>query len=187
MKEKIISGIQQIGIGVGNLREAWKWYREHFGMDIRVFEENAVADLMLPYTGGQPQSRHAALGIYPGMGAGAFWASGATGVTPADHGRYFFLQFNPKTYDVAPFHERHTYRRQPFWEDLDEQGRRVAVIDWHRAVREFFRTEPKGGRMDTNFVHADETRLMTCRLSRPCRNRSVGLFGASPTTELSAD
>jgi catechol 2,3-dioxygenase-like lactoylglutathione lyase family enzyme len=63
IKEKIISGIQQIGIGVVNLREAWKWYREHFGMDIRVFEEKAVADLMLPYTGGQPQSRHAALTI----------------------------------------------------------------------------------------------------------------------------
>ncbi len=63
LKEKIISGIQQIGIGVVNLREAWKWYREHFGMDIRIFEENAIADLMLPYTGGQPQSRHAALAI----------------------------------------------------------------------------------------------------------------------------
>lgn len=63
LKEKIISGIQQIGIGVVNLQEAWKWYREHFGMDIRIFEEDAVADLMLPYTGGQPQSRHAALTI----------------------------------------------------------------------------------------------------------------------------
>ena len=61
LTEKIISGIQQIGIGVVNLHEAWKWYREHFGMDIRVFEEKAVADLMLPYTGGQPQARHAAL------------------------------------------------------------------------------------------------------------------------------
>jgi catechol 2,3-dioxygenase-like lactoylglutathione lyase family enzyme len=63
LKEKIISGIQQIGIGVVNLRDAWKWYRENFGMDIRIFEENAVADLMLPYTGGQPQYRHAALAI----------------------------------------------------------------------------------------------------------------------------
>ena len=63
LKEKIISGIQQIGIGVVNLREAWKWYHEYFGMDIRIFEENAVADMMLPYTGGQPQSRHAALAI----------------------------------------------------------------------------------------------------------------------------
>jgi len=31
------------------------------------------------------------------------------------------------------------------------------VLDWHRAVREFFRTEQKGGKWDTNFVHADES------------------------------
>jgi creatinine amidohydrolase len=31
------------------------------------------------------------------------------------------------------------------------------VIDWHRAVREFFRTKAKGGKLDTNFVHADES------------------------------
>lgn len=30
------------------------------------------------------------------------------------------------------------------------------VIDWHRAVREFFRTRERGGRWETNFVHADE-------------------------------
>ena len=57
----VISGIQQVGIGVSNLYEAWNWYLENFGFDIRVFEEEAVAELMLPYTGGQPQSRRAAL------------------------------------------------------------------------------------------------------------------------------
>jgi len=31
------------------------------------------------------------------------------------------------------------------------------VIDWHRAVREFFRTRERGGRWETNFVHADES------------------------------
>ncbi len=31
------------------------------------------------------------------------------------------------------------------------------VIDWHRAVREFFRTGERGGGWDTNFVHADES------------------------------
>jgi creatinine amidohydrolase/Fe(II)-dependent formamide hydrolase-like protein len=30
------------------------------------------------------------------------------------------------------------------------------VIDWHRGVREFFRTNERGGQMGTNFVHADE-------------------------------
>lgn len=31
------------------------------------------------------------------------------------------------------------------------------VVDWHRAVREFFRTRDRGGKWDTNFVHADES------------------------------
>jgi len=61
LKEKIISGIQQIGIGVSNVHEAWNWYREHFGMDIKIFEDSAVAELMLSYTGGRPRKRHAAL------------------------------------------------------------------------------------------------------------------------------
>jgi len=82
LKEKIISGIQQIGIGVVNLQEAWKWYREHFGMDIRVFEEKAVADLMLPYTGGEPQSRHAALAVNL-QGGGGFEIWQYTKRTPA--------------------------------------------------------------------------------------------------------
>jgi len=30
------------------------------------------------------------------------------------------------------------------------------VIDWHRAVREFFRTKELGGEFDTPFTHADE-------------------------------
>jgi creatinine amidohydrolase/Fe(II)-dependent formamide hydrolase-like protein len=31
------------------------------------------------------------------------------------------------------------------------------VMDWHRAVREMFRTKERGGDWDTNFVHADES------------------------------
>jgi creatinine amidohydrolase/Fe(II)-dependent formamide hydrolase-like protein len=31
------------------------------------------------------------------------------------------------------------------------------VIDWHRAVREFFRTSDRGGGWETDFVHADES------------------------------
>jgi catechol 2,3-dioxygenase-like lactoylglutathione lyase family enzyme len=63
MKEKIISGIQQIGIGVTDVHRAWGWYKKYFGMDVRVFEEAAPAELMLPYTGGKPRTRHAALAV----------------------------------------------------------------------------------------------------------------------------
>jgi creatinine amidohydrolase/Fe(II)-dependent formamide hydrolase-like protein len=41
------------------------------------------------------------------------------------------------------------------------------VIDWHRAVREFFRTKEKGGKWDTNFVHADESETSLGLLLHP--------------------
>ena len=41
------------------------------------------------------------------------------------------------------------------------------VIDWHRAVREFFRTTEKGGEFDTNFVHADESETSLGLLLHP--------------------
>lgn len=70
MKQYVVSGIQQVGIGVINLKEAWKWYIKNFGMDCRIFEDDAVAKLMLPYTGGKPRSRHAVLAINLQSGGG---------------------------------------------------------------------------------------------------------------------
>ncbi len=68
--EKIISGIQQIGIGNPNVLEATDWYREYFGMDIKVFDDAATADLMLPYTGGKPHDRRAILTLSMRGGGG---------------------------------------------------------------------------------------------------------------------
>jgi len=59
----IISGIQQVGVGIPDVYPAFKWYRQKFGMDIAVFDEAAEAALMLPYTGGEPRSRHAVLAL----------------------------------------------------------------------------------------------------------------------------
>jgi creatinine amidohydrolase len=41
------------------------------------------------------------------------------------------------------------------------------VIDWHRAVREFFRTKERGGDWDDNFVHADEAETSVMLLLEP--------------------
>ncbi len=59
-----------MGIGVANVHEAFRFYRQHFGVDIPVFEEAATAALMLPYTGGQPRDRHAILAINGHGGGG---------------------------------------------------------------------------------------------------------------------
>jgi len=69
-KRPLISGIQQIGIGNPYVHEAWKWYRQNLGMDIKIFEEAAEANLMLPYTGGKPHKRHAVLAINLNGGGG---------------------------------------------------------------------------------------------------------------------
>ena len=59
--EKIICGIQQVGIGVRNVSESWKWYKDNFGFDTKIFGAEGVAARMLPYTGGNPHPRDALL------------------------------------------------------------------------------------------------------------------------------
>ena len=68
--KKNLCGIQQVGIGVKDAQEAWKWYRKVFGMDINVFEDTAVAKLMLPYTKGKECPRYAALAVNMEGGGG---------------------------------------------------------------------------------------------------------------------
>jgi catechol 2,3-dioxygenase-like lactoylglutathione lyase family enzyme len=68
--EKVICGIQQIGIGVPDVQEIWKWYRKFFGVDVRIFEEAAEAPLMTRYTGDKVHSRTATLALSMEGGGG---------------------------------------------------------------------------------------------------------------------
>jgi catechol 2,3-dioxygenase-like lactoylglutathione lyase family enzyme len=70
MKGYIISGIQQMGIGVTDVEDSWKWYIRQFGMDCRIFDDDSPAKLMLPYTGGEPRSKHAILAMNLQSGGG---------------------------------------------------------------------------------------------------------------------
>jgi len=67
---KNITGIQQIGVGVTDVHEAFKWYRKNFGFDIRIFEDDKEVTLMLPYTGGKTWKRHAVLAMNLNGGGG---------------------------------------------------------------------------------------------------------------------
>lgn len=77
----IISGIQQLGIGVLNVHDGFKWYRQNFGVDIPILNEASEANLMLPYTGQKPHQRHAILAI-SGKGGGGFEIWQYTSRTP---------------------------------------------------------------------------------------------------------
>ena len=67
---KIICGIQQMGIGVPDVQQIWKWYRKFFGVDVKVFEDAAEAPLMIQYTGNEVQKRTASLALSMEGGGG---------------------------------------------------------------------------------------------------------------------
>ncbi len=96
MKQKKITGIQQIGIGVDDVHTAWKWYRKYFGFDIGVFEDEAIAELMLHYTEGKSRKRHAVLTLNMQSGGGLeVWQH--TGKKPEKP------DFEPKLGDIGIF------------------------------------------------------------------------------------
>ena len=68
--EKIICGIQQMGVGVPDVQQIWKWYRKFFGVNVRVFEEAAEAPLIKKYTGEQVHARTASLALSMEGGGG---------------------------------------------------------------------------------------------------------------------
>jgi catechol 2,3-dioxygenase-like lactoylglutathione lyase family enzyme len=87
--ERVISGIQQVGIGVINADEAFAWYKDIFGFDIQVFAEAAEAKLMTLYTGGKVHSRYAILALnLQGGGGLEIWQY--TSRTPQPSAESFF-------------------------------------------------------------------------------------------------
>ena len=66
----LISGIQQLGVGVVNADVAFAWYRTHFGAGVKVFADRAVADRMGPYTQHEARERYAILALNMRGGGG---------------------------------------------------------------------------------------------------------------------
>ncbi len=70
MDKFLISGIQQVGVGTENFRKSWNWFIEMFGVDVKILEDDTVAERMLPYTGNEPQKRHACIAVNVQGGGG---------------------------------------------------------------------------------------------------------------------
>jgi catechol 2,3-dioxygenase-like lactoylglutathione lyase family enzyme len=69
-KLSLLSGIQQVGVGVTDAEEAWSWYRNYFGMDVPLFKDSSTAALMTRYTGGDAWKRYAILALNMQGGGG---------------------------------------------------------------------------------------------------------------------
>lgn len=142
MKENyIISGIQQIGIGVENFAEAWRYYIEVFNMDIRILEDDKVAELMLPYTGGKPQKRRAAIALnLQGGGGFEIWQYSDRKPKPADFeiqaGDLGVFAAKIKSKDVEKTYE--LFSKKP---NINLLGKPKISIDGNKT---FFMKDPYG-------------------------------------------
>lgn len=74
--ENLLTGIQQIGIGVVNAEEAFNWYNKTFNMNVPLFDDVADAKLMVKYTNGNIRRRRAIMALNIAGGGGAeIWES----------------------------------------------------------------------------------------------------------------
>lgn len=104
-----ISSIQQVGVGTSNFRQSWEWYIRMFGFDVKILEDDTVAERMLPYTGGKAQKRHACIAVnLQGGGGLEIWQYSER--TPVPYGSAIavgdtgIFAAKVKCRDVAGFH-----------------------------------------------------------------------------------
>ncbi len=134
-----ISGIQQIGLGNLNVYETWEWYRKYMGMDMPVFDEAAEAGLMLPYTDGKPQARHAVLALnYNGGGGMEIWQYTSREAQPPKTP----LQLGDLGINVAKFNAKDVDKHYAF---CKAQGVELLTdVTQELGVKHFFCKDPYG-------------------------------------------
>ena len=106
----LLTGIQQVGIGVQDANAAWNWYRTHFGFDLPIFNDEAEAALMSQYTGNEVHSRKAILAMnVKGGGGFEIWQFSSRKPTAASfevkEGMLGITSVHLKCEDVEAAHE----------------------------------------------------------------------------------
>ena len=109
MSGYFISGIQQVGVGTMDFRKSWDWFIDMFGFDVKILEDDTVAERMLPYTGGKPQKRHACIAAnLQGGGGLEIWQYSDRTPVPVSFQRSVgdlgIFAAKVKCRDVAAFH-----------------------------------------------------------------------------------
>ena len=155
MNKKMICGIQQVGIGVADVIEAWKWYHEQFGYEIKIVDAEGVAERMLPYTGGKPQPRRAIM-VFNIRGGGGFeiWQPKGRELNylkePLRLGDYGILVAKIKTADI-----------QNAYKTFTEKGLDVIaeISETPMGYKHFFMKDPYGNLFEIeedNYVFINE-------------------------------
>lgn len=103
-----------IGIDAMDSRLALQWAREGYLPTLtRLLNSGFNAEVDTP----------------PGVLEGAIWPTVLTGILPATHGMFSFLQLKPGSYELRQGNRADQLIVAPFWVQLTKAGKRVAIID----------------------------------------------------------
>ena len=156
MKEYSIVGIQQVGIGTEDMVRSWKWYADMFRMNVRILEDDTVAEFMLPYTGNQPHRRHACIAAnLQGGGGFEIWQYSERKPIPVG----FNIQIGDlgifiakiKTHDISAYHDELSAK----YDDV------TPVYTDPRGLPTFYIRDPFGNTfqvVEDNYIFIDEHR-----------------------------
>lgn len=168
--QPLICGIQQVGIGVSDVAEAFAWYKANLGTDIVIFDEKAPAEFMLPYTDGKPRPRHAILALNL-QGGGGFEIWQHTGFTPRRPdfdvmpGDYGVYACKIKCRSAVKAHKFHIDRKAA-----------VSQIYKDALGRDYYYlTDPYGNRFQV--VEVSEEKAWFCNENKPTGGVYGGLVG----------
>lgn len=154
MQNYLITGIQQVGIGTEDMIASWKWYADMFQMNIKILEDDTVAELMLPYTGHTPQKRHACITVnMQGGGGFEIWQYSQRKPQPINFGIQIgdlgIFCAKIKSHNISVYHD-----------ELSQKYNRISPITTDpRGIPNFFILDPFGNYfqvVEDNYVFMDE-------------------------------
>lgn len=156
MNEFYIAGIQQVGVGTEDMKASWKWYADMFQMNVRILEDDTVAERMLRYTGNRPQKRHACIAAnLQGGGGFEIWQYSERKPLPVD--------FDVQIADLGVFAAKiKSHNISAYHAELAAKDKNVSQIFTDpRGLPTFYVHDPAGNLfqvVEDNYIFIDENR-----------------------------
>ena len=183
MSEFNLVGIQQIGIGTEDMLASWKWYADMFQMNVRILEDDTVAERMLRYTGNKPQKRHACIAAnLQGGGGFEIWQYSERKPLPVD--------FDVQIADLGVFAAKiKSHNISSYHAELAAKYKNVSqIVTDPRGLPTFYVHDPAGNLfqvVEDNYIFIDVSEL---RVGLKCGG-SDGLSGitANPLLGVFSD
>jgi len=133
------AGIMQIGVGTEDFYATERWLHDMFQANIKILEDDTVAERMLPYTGNQPQKRHACINCnLQGGGGFEIWQYSERKPMP--------VSFDIQVGDLGVFAAKVKSHNIPaYHEELSNKGAELSpIVTDPRGLPTFYVHDPAG-------------------------------------------